>query len=160
MWAGVAIHDISSVVGAALGYGQEALETATAIKLSRTLWIVPLVIGIALAGRNRKPAKELATAMETNAAGCPPARKVKFEPPWFIGLFLLASVARSCFPAIAQSSADISAVARGGLTIVLCLIGASLSLEALRAVGWKASAQGILLWVFISFTSLIAILCK
>ena len=44
-----------------------------------------------------------------------------------------------------------------GLTLVLCLIGTSLSLKTLRADGWKAAVQGILLWGFISATSLLFI---
>ena len=43
-WAGIAIHDVSSVVAAASSYGPEALQTATVVKLSRTLWIVPVAL--------------------------------------------------------------------------------------------------------------------
>lgn len=158
VWAGVAIHDISSVVGASVGYGQEALQTATAVKLSRTLWIVPLTLAIAFAAGRRQRRNKAAGVQGT---GEPPRQKgkLKIEPPWFIGLFLLASVARSCLPAVAEWSPRISAVARGGLTLVLCLIGASLSMRAVGAVGWKAALQGMLLWGFISLASLGAILC-
>ena len=86
------------------------------------------------------------------------SRRQKMELPWFILLFLLASFARSCFPAIARWAAPISAVARGGLAIALCLIGVSLSLSNLRSVGWKAPIQGTVLWVFISLLSLAVIL--
>jgi uncharacterized integral membrane protein (TIGR00698 family) len=158
MWAGVAIHDISSVVGATFGYGHEALETAIAVKLSRTLWIVPLVLGIAWAARNRKTTGECETAAGSGDGRSSRPIKVRVEFPWFIALFLLASVARSCIPAVAQCSAQISALARSGLTIVLLLIGASLSLETVRTVGWKASVQGMLLWIFISLASLVVIL--
>jgi uncharacterized integral membrane protein (TIGR00698 family) len=151
MWSGVAIHDISSVVGAALGYGHEALETATAIKLSRTLWIVPLVMGIAIKARSR-------TNATVNDGS--PAPKGHIHIPWFIAFFLVASLLRSCFPAVAQCSATIATVAKGGLTIVLCLIGAGISLESLRTVGWKAPIQGIILWIFISLVSLLVILYR
>jgi uncharacterized integral membrane protein (TIGR00698 family) len=156
-WAGVAIHDISSVVGASAVYGADALQTATAVKLSRSLWIVPLTLGIALAlGQRQRRARRAGAG-----AACEPLGKggaLKLELPWFIGLFLLASVARSYVPGVAEWSPGIACVARGGLTLVLCLIGASLSTRALRAVGWQAALQGLLLWGFISIASLSAIL--
>ena len=148
VWAGVAIHDVSSVVGAALSYGQEALETATAVKLSRTLWIVPITLGLALSAGRSKPASAAAGHFST-------ARKPKVEIPWFIGFFLLASLARSYVPVIVDWSSQIASVAKAGLTLVLCLIGVSLSPRALRTVGWKAAAQGVLLWAFISVASLL-----
>jgi uncharacterized membrane protein YadS len=88
----------------------------------------------------------------------PAARKPKVEIPWFIAFFLLASLARSYLPVIATWSPEISRVAKGGLTLVLCLIGASLSPRTLHTVGWKAAVQGMLLWVFISIASLLLIL--
>jgi uncharacterized membrane protein YadS len=157
VWAGVAIHDISSVVGAALPYGKEALETATAVKLSRTLWIVPLTLGLVLASGRRERMKQAGTGA-ANSGADPTPRKPKVEIPWFIGFFLLASLARSYFPAVANWSPQIGHVAKGGLTLVLCLIGAGLSPRLLRAVGWKAGFQGVLLWGFISIGSLLVII--
>ncbi len=157
VWAGVAIHDISSVVGASLVYGRGALETATAVKLSRSLWIVPITLAIAftLGQRRRRAVGVMAGGtVEPSKEG----RTLSLELPWFIGLFLLASVARSYIPAVAQWSPRVSLVARGGLTLVLCLIGASLTRRTLRAVSWKAALQGVLLWGFISIASLSAIL--
>jgi uncharacterized integral membrane protein (TIGR00698 family) len=149
VWAGVAVHDISSVVGAASVYGQEALETATAVKLSRTLWIVPLTLTLAfiLGQKARHPATAAANEGVRH-------RKPKLQVPWFIAFFLLASVARSYVPALAAWSPRIAVVARAGMTLVLCLIGASLSPRTLRMVGWKAAAQGAALWLFISLISL------
>jgi uncharacterized integral membrane protein (TIGR00698 family) len=150
LWAGVAIHDISSVVGAGISYGPDALTTATAVKLSRTLWIVPVTLAIAFRfGRKPPPGAE---------AGHPPRhRKIKIAVPWFIGFFLLTSLLRSCVPAVAAWSPQISEVARRGMVIVLFLIGTSLSLRALRVVGWRTAAAGLALWLFISITSLLAI---
>lgn len=144
LWAGVAIHDISSVVGAGVSYGAEALQTATAVKLSRTLWIIPLSLAFALAWK-RRPAS-------------PSAQKAKIAIPWFIGLFLLASLLRSFVPAIATHAPELSAIARRGTIVVLFLIGTALSVRALRAVGWRAVAAGATLWLFISLASLAAIL--
>lgn len=152
LWAGVAIHDISSVVGAGLSYGTDALNTATAVKLSRTLWIVPLTLAMAFQlGRTRR----------TAAPGRAKQRKQKAaaSAPWFIGLFLLASFTRSYVPAIATWSSEISELARRGMVLVLFLVGTSLSLRALQAVGWRTVTAGLLLWSFISVTSVLAILC-
>ncbi|MBE7157558.1 MAG: putative sulfate exporter family transporter [Rhodospirillales bacterium] len=146
MWAGVAIHDISSVVGATSRYGLEALQTATAVKLSRALWIVPVTFGAAHAFR---PGKK-----SVSHADAAPAGKPKIRVPWFVGFFLLASVLRSCVPTIAAVVPMLSHVATAGLTLTLFLIGAGLSAQTLRSVGWRPLLQGALLWVFISIASL------
>lgn len=151
LWAGVAIHDISSVVGAGLSYGPQALTTATAVKLSRTLWIVPLTLVIAFSFGQKR-------AGGVGTENAHPTRKAKIAVPWFIGLFLLASLLRSYVPAIATWSPHLSEVARRGMILVLFLIGTSLSLRALRVVGWRTMAAGVTLWLFISVASLAAIL--
>src|SRR5487761_2079583 len=143
LWAGVAIHDISSVVGAGISYGTVALQTATAVKLSRALWIVPVTMGFAAAARRGK-------------ASAGPAPKIAI--PWFIGIFLLASLMRSYVPAIASHTPMLEAVARHGMVLVLFLIGSLLSREALRAVGWRTAAAGVALWMFFSVASLSVIM--
>lgn len=148
LWAGVAIHDISSVVGAGLSYGDEALRTAVAIKLSRTLWIVPLTLALAL--RSVRP--KAATIDGTT----PP--RAKITVPWFIAFFLLASLLSSYVPAIASWAPPLTALAHRGMILVLFLIGTSLSASALRSVGWRPLAHGLTLWLFISAGSLLAIL--
>ena len=150
LWAGVAIHDISSVVGAGMSYGPDALQTATAVKLSRTLWIVPLTLAIALGLGRRKLAE--ADGESSRRPG-----KFKITVPWFIGFFLLASLLRSYFPVVSAWSPELSGFARRGMILVLFLIGTSLSLRALRVVGWRTVATGLVLWLFISVTSLLAI---
>ena len=146
-WAGVAIHDISSVVGAASHYGLSALQTATAVKLSRALWIIPVAFGAAYAFR---PGKH--TAPDTDAVL--PAEKPKVKVPWFVGFFLLASVLRSYVPGVAAAAPALLHTATIGLTLTLFLIGAGLSARTLRQVGWRPLLQGVLLWVFISVASL------
>jgi len=149
LWAGVAIHDISSVVGAGMSYGPDALTTATAVKLSRTLWIVPLTVALAFGFARRKPAD----------AEFPRRNKhFKIAVPWFIGFFLLASLLRSYVPVISTWSPQLSEIARRGMILVLFLIGTSLSLHALRAVGWRTVVTGLTLWLFVSIASLLAIL--
>jgi uncharacterized membrane protein YadS len=77
--------------------------------------------------------------------------------PWFIGFFLVASLLRSCVPEIAAWSPQLSELARRGMILVLFLIGTSLSLRAVRSVGWRTMATGLGLWLFISTASLLAI---
>ena len=140
-WAGVAIHDISSVVGATSRYGLSALQTATAVKLSRALWIVPVTCGAAYAFRSAR-------------TSCMPAEKPKVKVPWFVVFFLLASVLCSFLPGVAAAALIFTRLATSGLTLTLFLIGAGLSVHTLRAVGWRPLFQGVLLWAFISVASL------
>jgi len=163
-WCGVAIHDISSVVGAASRYGLPALQTATAVKLSRALWIVPVAIAAALAFRRQNPETTPApiggladTTVGFDPRQTPLKAQGKIQVPWFIGLFLLASVARSYLPGVASASPALSHIAAVGLTLTLFLIGAGISQETLKMVGWKPMAQGILLWLAISAGSLLVI---
>lgn len=140
-WAGMAIHDISSVVGAASTYGLRALQVATAVKLSRALWIVPVAL---LAGWKFAPA---GTAR--------PARKVPI--PWFIACFLLASLARTLLAPLAAFGPALSRLAVAGLTLTLFFIGAGLSRATLRAVGVRPLLQALLLWLAIGLGSLAAV---
>jgi len=143
-WAGVAIHDVSSVVAAGDAYGPKALEIATAVKLSRTLWIVPVSL---LAGyfHRRHLARTTPGASSQRAAA---------TIPWFIALFLLASLARTFAPSVAAAAPSLVTLAKTGLTVVLFLIGAGMSLPMLRQTGWRPLAQGLVLWLFISTLSL------
>ena len=145
-WAGIAIHDISSVVGASAHYGLDALQTATAVKLSRALWIIPVTLGAAAIFRSGQGHHQT----KTNS-------RPKIQMPWFIGLFLLASVARSFVPGMVSIAPALQHVAGAGLTLTLFLIGAGLSSKTLRAVGWRPFLQGVLLWLFISIVSLMFI---
>lgn len=132
-WVGIAIHDTSSVVGAAAKYGAEALAIATPVKLARALWIVPLVIFTSFVFKTR--AKKIAV-------------------PYFIFLFVVASVLRTYVPGVAAASDLLVAIARIGLTVTLFLIGAGLSRKTLRSVGVRPLVQGVLLWIVISLVSL------
>lgn len=163
-WAGVAIHDISSVVGASARYGLPALQTATAVKLSRALWIVPVALGAALAFRRQSTAAQkpprgvTSTTLGFDPNQTPVAALGKVQVPWFVGLFLLASVARSAVPGVAAAAPALSHLATVGLTLTLFLIGTGISRQTLRLVGWRPMAQGVLLWLAISIGSLLFIL--
>ncbi|PKM96681.1 MAG: putative sulfate exporter family transporter [Elusimicrobia bacterium HGW-Elusimicrobia-3] len=136
LWAAIAIHDTSSVVGAAARYGGEALELATTVKLARALWIVPLALGAALlAGK----------------------KNAKISVPYFIFAFLLASALATALPARGGLFSALSSAARQGLTLTLFLIGAGLSREAVRQVGLRPVLQGAALWFVVGAGSLLAI---
>ncbi len=159
VWAGISIHDISSVVAAASRYGPSALTTATAVKLSRALWIVPvsMVFGW-YAGRiaRSEPAGLHDEAPESNQT-LPAAGKPRLQVPWFIGLFLLASLSRSFIPIIDRSAPDIGHLSDIGLTVTLFLIGAGLSRATLKKVGVRPMVQGVLLWTLMGGGTLLLI---
>lgn len=140
IWSAIAIHDTSSVVGAAAAYGAEALQVATTVKLTRALWIVPLTLGTAFAFRHR------------TSTG---ARRVTI--PWFIFFFLLASVIRTYVPAPQIAWDVVVRIARVGLTITLFLIGSALSRKSLAAVGFRPLILGVTLWVLVSAAGLWAV---
>lgn len=146
VWAAVAIHDTSSVVGAASAYGAESLQSATVLKLARALWIVPLTLGMAAHQRRR------ATATGT------PSLAGRLKLPWFIAFFILAALARSLLPAAASPALDaLSHAARVGLVLTLFLIGAGLTRATLRAVGPRPLVQGLLLWLAVASLALFVV---
>ena len=97
-------------------------------------------------------------ALNNANGGLPRTKILKITVPWFIGFFLLASLLRSYVPVISTWSPQLSEIARRGMILVLFLIGTSLSIRALRAVGWRTVVTGLTLWVFVSVASLLAIL--
>lgn len=135
LWAALAIHDTSSVVGACAKYGTQALAIGTTVKLARALWIVPLA---------------LATAVQQKS-------QAKVQWPWFILFFCLAAVANTYLPQLTPAYSALYRLGKIGLTVTLFLIGASLSRATLRQVGWRPMAQGIILWLLVGTTSLLAI---
>ena len=152
-WAGIAIHDVSSVVAAADRFGAGAVATATAVKLSRALWIVPLTLAITAAHRRRMRLTNATFGFD--AAG--QTTRGKIQIPWFIGLFLLASVCRSFVPGITTLAPQLGHLATSGLTLTLLLIGTALSPATLKAVGIKALLLGTALWLVVSAASLLVV---
>lgn len=137
-WAAIAIHDTSSVVGAGAAYGEEALQVATTIKLTRALWIIPLALVTSVIFRNSSN---------------------KISIPWFILWFVVAILLNTyVLDGVPQVGKAIAGVARKGLIITMFFIGASLSTDTLKAVGIKPLVQGVMLWVLISLGSLAYIL--
>ncbi len=137
LWAAIAIHDTSSVVGAAQQYGQEALKIATTVKLERALWIIPISFITALLFKNNKK---------------------KISIPYFIFLFVIAMVINTFIPQLSTLNQTIVLIAKKGLTLTLFLIGAGLTIQSIKKVGLKPLVQGVVLWIFISIATLLVIL--
>ena len=141
LWCAIAIHDTSSVVGAAAAYGSQALAIATTVKLARALWIIPVAFG---------------TAMLFKQKG------VKVPVPYFIFGFVLAMLFNTYAPAYVPAAAALGPLlghlAKIGLTVTLFFIGAGLSMRVVRSVGFRPYALGAALWVVISSASLYVIL--
>ncbi len=136
MWAAIAIHDTSSVVGAAQKFGDEALEIAITIKLQRALWIIPLTFFSALLFKKDK-------------------KKTAF--PQFIFYFILAMMFNTYFVGFKPFSVYIVLAAKRCLVVTLFLIGAGLSKKTLQNVGFKPLLLGVILWILISTISFLTI---
>ncbi|MRI32636.1 putative sulfate exporter family transporter [Endozoicomonas sp. OPT23] len=132
-WAAMAIHDTSSVVGAGAAYGQEAMEVAVSVKLVRALWVVPVALVYAM----------------VFAKG-----SARISVPWCIILFIVASALSTAFPAIAAYSGELVYVAKKGFTIMLFLVGMTLTPDVIRQIGTKPLIFGLALWIMTSILSL------
>ena len=137
MWAAIAIHDTSSVVGAGADYGAKALEVATMVKLTRALWIIPISIATTFFFKQKES---------------------KIKIPWFIFFFILAMVANTVFNLPQSITNFIGMLSKKGMTITLFLIGSGLSLKTLKTVGAKPLILGVTLWILIGVGSLGVIL--
>lgn len=141
LWAALAIHDTSSVVGAGLNYGPEALQIATTVKLARALWIVPVAVAVGYFYK--------ADGAEAGA------QKRKY--PWFILGFLAMATLVTWVPQLAAVGQVVSSAARQLLVLTLFCIGANLTRESLRQVGARPLVQGVVLWLVVSAVSLLAL---
>lgn len=136
LWAALAIHDTSSVVGAGLRYGPAALVIGTTVKLVRSLWIVPLVIGSAIVLR----------------------RRAKVAWPWFILWFVVASAINSLVPQAAPVWNTLAEIGKAGFTVTLFLIGSGLTGSALVRIGFRPLAMALALWAIVALVTLACIL--
>ncbi|MEO9483069.1 MAG: putative sulfate exporter family transporter [Ekhidna sp.] len=134
-WVAISIHDTSSVVGAAAMYGNEALEVATTMKLTRALWIIPLVIGLNI--------------FDTKAQAFN-YRKL----PWFILLFILAICVANSFPQRSLEFGILSWLGTKTLVVSLFFVGTNFSLDKIKKMGSKSLLFGLTLWIIVSIVSL------
>jgi uncharacterized integral membrane protein (TIGR00698 family) len=132
LWAALAIHDTSSVVGASAKYGALALAVGTTVKLARALWIVPVSLGTSMVRKS----------------------KAGVQWPWFIGLFVLAAVANTFLKPLQPVYPALKHMGILGMSVTLFLIGTGLSRKTLREVGMRPLLQGVLLWIVVATASL------
>ena len=143
LWGALAIHDTSSVTGAAMTHGHEALVTATTVKLARALWIVPVALALG--------------AWFRRGAGDAPARG-RLPVPWFIAGFVAVSALFTFMPALQPLVRPVAVASRALLTLTLFLIGTGLSRAVLHTVGARPLVLAVLLWVVIGSATLGAIM--
>jgi len=136
LWAALAIHDTSSVVGATARYGTVALVIGTTVKLARALWIVPLALGTAAVNKT----------------------KGQIQWPWFIMLFCAAAVIHTYVPQASNVTNILSRLGKAGLTATLYLIGTGISVATVKRTGLRPFLQGVLLWFTVAAISLALIL--
>lgn len=136
LWAAIAIHDTSSVVGAAYAYGNEALQIATTVKLARALWIIPLSFVSLYLFKGK-------------------GKSVKI--PWFIFLFIVAILLNTYLAIPLELTSGITTTSKSLLVLTLFLIGAGLSIDKIKSAGIKPMVLGVSLWVAISVLSLVVI---
>ncbi|PMH41865.1 hypothetical protein BCU68_14810 [Vibrio sp. 10N.286.49.B3] len=132
-WAAIAIHDTSSVVGAASAYGQEALTTATTLKLARALWIIPVAFISALLFKSKQK---------------------KITIPYFIFFYCFAILISDWLPQFEHLYQGVFSIAERALVVCLFLIGSNISITKLKASGPKPLILGVSLWIIVSVTSL------
>jgi len=137
IWAAIAIHDTSSVVGAASQYGHESLMIATTVKLARALWIIPLALVTSIVFKKQSSAASF---------------------PWFILFFILASLFNTYYHIPEQAGRFLLSGSKLAFSVTLFLIGAGISLQTIKKVGARPLIQGVILWIVILCTSLIIVL--
>ena len=145
LWAALAIHDTSSVVGATAKYGEQALAIGTTVKLARALWILPLSLGIAAVVTRRRKAEQRE------------GKPIKVKVPWFILYFCVAAAISTYVPAGHRAWSFLTVLGRTGLTATLFLIGTGLSMKTLKKVGVRPLVQGVTLWLVVGSATLAAV---
>lgn len=135
LWSALAIHDTSSVVGAAMQYGPVALEYATTVKLARALWIIPLSLMFAFFMKSKNSIKI----------------------PWFIFGFILAAALVTWIPELQTGGSYLAFLAKKLLILTLFFIGLNLNWNAIKKVGIRPLLLGIFLWVLVGSGTLLMI---
>jgi uncharacterized integral membrane protein (TIGR00698 family) len=152
LWCALAIHDTSSVVGAAGQYGERALEVATAAKLARALWIVPVTFAIATL---RSRAARTETRSEAGGPGRGGSKRAWFIA--FIAGFVAVAALVTFVPALRGVGLLVASGAHRLLAATLFLMGLGLSRAALRSLGFRPLLQAVALWIALGTGTLGAI---
>jgi len=149
LWAALAIHDTSAVIGSTMSYGPKAMEIGVTVKLARALWIVPLTLWASWYHSRKK----------TNSS-----ERSKFKIPWFILGFLLSAAfftfATRIYPELDMVRKSVETIGKKGLIATLFLIGLNINLRNIKEVGFKPVLLGLTLWLIVSVFSGLAIYYK
>jgi uncharacterized integral membrane protein (TIGR00698 family) len=146
LWAGTAINDLSSVAAACTIYGHAAASYGVIVKLTRTLAIIPVCLGLAAVREWRgKDITERSVARRVN---------VRRIVPGFIAAFLIAVAANTIGLIPVAWHHDLSDLATWMITAALAAVGLSTDVHHIRRAGLRPLALGAVLWITVGLTSL------
>ena len=128
-WAAMAIHDTSSVIGAAMVYGEEAVETAATLKLGRTLWLIPLILLLSYRYQDKS---------STN-----------FQLPFFVLFFIIAIAIGSFIDLNSENLNFIKHISQSFLLLGLFCIGSQIDKKVLSNISVKPLQLVLILWIIV-----------
>ena len=126
-WIALAIHDTSSVVGTAISYGEGSVETATVLKLARTLWLIPLMIILGIFYKDSSSKNTL---------------------PLFVFAFILAVLLGTQLNFSNQMILALENISSAFLVGALFCIGAQIDKKSIKEIDTKTAVLALLLWLF------------
>jgi uncharacterized integral membrane protein (TIGR00698 family) len=128
-WAAMAIHDTSSVIGAAMVYGEEAVETAATLKLGRTLWLIPLILLLSYKYQDKS--------------------STKFQLPFFVIFFIIAIAIGSFIDLNSENLNFIKHISQSFLLLGLFCIGSQIDKKVLSNISVKPLQLVLILWIIV-----------
>ena len=128
-WAAMAIHDTSSVIGAAMVYGEEAVETAATLKLGRTLWLIPLILLLSYKYQDKS--------------------STKFQLPFFVIFFIIAIAIGSFIDLNSETLNFIKLISQSFLLLGLFCIGSQIDKKVLSNISVKPLQLVLILWIIV-----------
>ena len=134
-WVALSIHDTASVLGAALSFGNESVDMATTIKLTRTLWLIPLMIALSIFYD----------------------RKTSFKMPIFVLIFLSVLFLNSYLFIDATTLLFIDNVSNLFLFSGLFCIGTSINKQSMLSLNHRVIFHALTLWVIAILLSYILV---
>ena len=127
-WMALAVHDTSSVIGAAMSFNDNSVETATTLKLGRTLWLIPLIIILGVVNKDYKSSKSIF--------------------PIFVLVFILAIFAGNQLNLYEQVLAILKNISSIFLVGALFCIGTQINLMSIKVISLRVIIFALLLWLF------------
>lgn len=128
IWVAMAIHDTSSVVGAAAIFGDQALAVATTVKLLRTLLLVPIALVAGILVRQSQ---------------------ARLRIPGFLVLFVVASAAGSVLEPPVALIAGVKAASQILLVAALFGIGLEIRRTTIASLNGRAILLSVVLWLLV-----------